>query len=636
MRIIMLLVCLSLLAAACAQDAPAPGPALVETVPPLSQDVLLNPRMGLYLQHPPTDAKPDEWFMQIADVAYYRLDWNEVNPEPGVYTFDKYFGRLLDFWVKQSGKRFAFRIMSESMHSAGEYVTPKWVFDQGVPGVPHVALNGKTQTDPVFWDDRYLDAQCDFVKQLGAYFADKPGLEFVDIGGIGEWGEMHLMRWTPRQLADTGFSEYRYARAYRRLIDAYVAAFPHTQIFLNIGGPDHLGINDYAAIRGVHFRQDGLMPSGASYNCGEWLYKPYSRRGVVCNFEFHSGYEDMVKKGWDVKQTLEKGLSAPISYLNTNLFGGWNIRKAPPEVQALLTDTARRIGYRFVLTSLQHLPQIKVTPDRPSRLPLEAAWRNDGVAPCYDSLAIRWLLVDAAGQVAVSQDTLPITPTTRWWPGETVTEKTLLRVPAGLKPGAYRLQLALFVPETGRLVGLGIAGKQPSGAYDLCALPAVAAEGVNQVTYKADFEAGAQPWNGTTGIAVAVAGEGGHDAPGCLTVAGTMTQSWNYASLRAGAVVPYGLYRLTAWMLVEELSETQKPPYLKLGINDATGKWLSNASTETYDVKRLGTWQKLEGLAEMPPNAGSVDIALEKGDNSTPVTIKLRLDDVRLDLIEAP
>lgn len=292
-----------------AQSVPADW---VDFTPEPCRDVLFNPRMGLYLQYPPLDARPDEWFMKLCDIAYYRLDWAEVNPEPGVYTFDKYFGPMLDFWVKQRGKRFAFRVMSQSMHSGREYVTPRWVFDGGVPGVEHLALSGKTQTDPVFWDERYLRVQEEFIRKLGEYFADKPGLEFVDIGGIGEWGEMHLMRWTGRQLEETGFSEARYAMAYRRLIDAYVRAFPRTQVFLNVGGPNHLSINDYAAIRGVHFRQDGLMPSGASSDVGEWLYKPYSRRGTVGNFEFHSGYDEMVKKGWDVKATLDKGLSAPI------------------------------------------------------------------------------------------------------------------------------------------------------------------------------------------------------------------------------------------------------------------------------------------------------------------------------------
>ena len=135
----------------------------------------------------------------------------------GVYKFDEFFGPRFDFWVAQNHKRVAFRVMCQSMHSAADYVTPKWVFDKGVPGVQHTALRGQTQTDPVFWDERYLEVQGEFIRKLGEYLDGRPGLEFVDIGSIGEWGEMHLMRWTPQQLAETGYTEAKYVAAYRRV-----------------------------------------------------------------------------------------------------------------------------------------------------------------------------------------------------------------------------------------------------------------------------------------------------------------------------------------------------------------------------------------------------------------------------------
>jgi hypothetical protein len=614
----------------------AQGPPRREIIPAPSTDILFNPGMGLYLQYPTTDAAPAEWFMKVCDIAYYRLDWNDVNPEAGKYTFDEYFAPLFDFWVKQRGKRLALRVMCESMHSGGAYVTPKWVFDQGVPGVPHQALSGETQTDPVFWDDRYLDLQCAFIRRLGEYLADKPGLEFVDIGSIGEWGEMHLARWTPEQLEQTGFSEYRYARAYRRVIDAYAQAFPHTRVFLNVGGQEHLSIMDYAALRGVHFRQDGLTPDGASYDVGEWLYKPYARRGVICNFEFHSGYDEMVRKGWDVKATLDRGLSAPISYLNTNLFGGGGYRQAPTAVQELLADAARRIGYRFVLTRLRCPAQARLVPGRAARLPLEATWRNDGVAPCYDSLAVRWSLADAAGKVVAEDAALPRLPTTQWWPGEKVEDRALMRLPADLAPGEYRLRVTMFSPETAHTIMLGLAGHQADGSYDLGPMVAAAAPDEQVVAYETGFEAGAAPWSGAPGTTAALATEGGRDSHGCLLVSGTVRQDWNYASFRVPGLVPYSKYRLTAWMLVEQADAQGPAPYLKLGVNAADDKWIANYNSAPYDLKQLGTWQKLSAIADLPPEATSGDIALEKGDNTTAVTVKLRLDDVKLELVEGP
>lgn len=624
-----LLLCLLVLTSACgAQN-------MTDFAPKLSDDVLFNPGMGLYLQYPPMDAQADEWFMQIHDIAYYRLDWSNVNPEPGVYTFDEYFGPRFDFWVKQHGKRVAFRVMCQSMHSATEYVTPKWVFDSGVPGVQHEALNGKIQTNPVFWDERYLNVQAEFVRKLGEYLDGREGLEFVDIGSIGEWGEMHLARWMPQQLAETGYTHTRYVIAYRRMIDEYVKAFPNTRMFLNIGGQDNQTINDYAALRGVNFRQDGLNPTGGSYDCGEWLYKPYSRRGVTCNFEFHSGYAEMLKKGWDVKATIEKGLSAPISYLNTNLFGGGGYRNAPPEAQELLRDAGRRIGYRFVISLLQHPAEVRLSAARPTRVPLQVTWRNDGIAPCHDSYAVRWRVLDAQGKPVAEELSFPKTPTTQWWPGEEQQEALVVRMPAGLAAGQYRLQVAMLKPETGKIIQLGLAGKDAEGNYDLTTITAQpGAADEPAVLFEEGFEQAEKPWNAVEGIAATLSTDQAHEGTKSLLVSGSTTTAWNYTSFRVPAkVVPLALYRLKGWMRVDQL-EGKKAPYLKLGVNGEDGKWMENRSSNPYSLRELGTWQKLEALAEMPAGAATVDIAIEKGDNSTPVTVKLYLDEVKLELVE--
>lgn len=607
----------------------------VTYAPPLSDEVLFNPHMGLYLQYPPLDAQADEWFMKICDIAYYRLDWGEVNPEPGVYTFDDYFGPRFDFWVGQHHKRVAFRVMCQSMHSRRTYVTPKWVFDQGVPGVVHIGLNGQEQIDPVFWDDRYLEVHSEFVRALGKYLDGRPGLEFVDIGSIGEWGEMHLARWTPQQLAETGFSETRYVQAYRRIIDVFREAFPRTPIFLNVGGQKHLSINDYAALRGMHFRQDGLTPTGASYDCGAWLYPPYSRRGVICNFEFHSGWDEMHRRNWDVPTTIERGLAAPISYLNTNLFGGAGYRQAPEEARRLLTDAARRIGYRFVLTSVEHPAQVSVVPDRPSRIVLSTTWRNDGVAPCYDSFATEWSLVDRQGVAVATERIFPATPTTHWWQGEPVTERVLLRLPAGASPGEYRLAVKMILPETGQTIGLGIAGRDAEGRYLLDTIVLAPGEAGETVIYDEGFEGDGPAWSAVDGVEVSLDEGAAHEGRRSLLVSGTAATVWNYASVKLPApLLPNARYRLSGWMMVEANDPALKRPYLKVGVHDRDGRWLSNAGTDPYNTDRLGTWQWLEGYVEVPPDGAMGYIAIEKGDNVTPVTIRLRLDDLRVELVE--
>jgi hypothetical protein len=618
--------------------AAADVPGRAEFVPTATDEVLFNPGMGLYLQYPPLDAKADEWFMGLCDIAYYRLDWSEVNPEPDVYRFDEYFGPHLDAWVGTHGKRVAFRVMCQNMHSASDFVTPKWVFDRGVPGVEHRALRGQMQTNPAFWDERYLEQHLPFIEALGRYLDGREGLEFVDIGSIGEWGEMHLARWTSEQFETTGYTHARYVQAYRRVIDAFADAFPRTRVFLNVGGPENQTINDYAALRGLHFRQDGLKPDGASYHCEEWLYPPYARRGVLCNLEFHSGYTEMLQRGWDVATTLDKALSSPVSYLNTNLFGGPGYRQAPEDVRQLLTAVGRRLGFRFVLARLEHPTVLRVAEARRSRVLLQAAWRNEGIAPCYASYALDWFLLAADGKEVVRERVFPRTPTTQWWPGEEQSTEVCLRLPPGTPAGEYLLAVAMIDPETGQRIRLGFAGRDETGRYPLCVLPAVTVAAAPTLLIDEGFEA--EPlatWHGAKGVSANVVADSAHAGTRALRVSGTSKGTWNYATARLPAGLPPGSrVRLSGWLRVDDLQGTRRGPYLKIGVNDPEGRWLTNLNTAAYDLAAMGAWQRLQGIGEVPAKAGSADLAIERGEPDAEIHVDLRLDDVQVDVLEAP
>jgi hypothetical protein len=603
---------------------------------PLDQPVS-NPHMGLYLQYPPADLPEDHWLLELADIAYRRVEWADVNPEPGVYAFDEVFGPLFDEWVAKRGRRVAFRVMCQSMHSSKEYVTPKWVFDAGVPGVKHKALRGQIQTDPVFWHPLYLELQGEFVAALGKYLDGRPGLEFVDIGSIGEWGEMHLARWTPEQLAETGHSRTAYVTAYRRMIDAHARAFPTTTVFLNVGGQSNQTINDYAAIRGIHFRQDGLKPGGASYNCGEWLYKAYAPRGVLCNFEFHSGYRDMVRKNWDLTETIDAALGAPISYLNTNLgtFG----KETPPIMQEQLRRAAMKVGYRLRPMEVQHTPQIFVSAERKGRFLVRSTWRNEGVAAPTRSLAVRWTLLGQDGMVVSTALTYPEVPTTAWWPGTDYAVDEMLSIAPGLPVGTYHLAATMVDPEADQTINLAIQGRQDDGSYVLTEVVAKARTTPAQsLLYTESFEEGPGQWAASApGIEAEVVNDGAHEGQNALRVLGTKGKAWNYASASIPGDAPaFSLCRLTAWLKVDNVDPGKFAPYLKIAVNQADGKWIANFNSNHYDTKALGTWQKCTVLAELPANAGQLALAIETGSLELPITIDLRLDDLCLEVLEQP
>jgi hypothetical protein len=447
---------------------------------------------------------------------------------------------------------------------------------------------------------------------------------------------MHLARWTAEQFAQTGYTEQRYIAAYRRVIDAFAAAFPRTRVFLNVG--DYDSINDYAAIRGLHFRQDGLNPGGPSANVGKRFYHPYSRRGVICNYELHSGYEDMKKKGWGVTETFAKGLEDPISYLHINLMSYRQLLDPPDEVRAAVTDAAKRIGFRFVPTRLRFNHPLRMDGHTQGRLLLEHTWRNEGVAPCYDSYALCWSLMDAQDKTVAQHVTYPKRPTTLWWPSEEVTLTSVLSIPADTPPGPYRLMLAMVKPEEPALrIQLGLMGRDAEGRYELAEVVAERAERKTAVVYEEGFEAGAGGWGVTQGMTVSVGAEA-HTGKGSLLVTGTQPgNAWNYAHVTLKQpVLPASRYRLSCWIKVDQLEPKAKPPYLKIGLTNAQGKWLDNFSTGTYDTNKLGSWQHLWGYVETTPDTAGGHLAIEKGGLQNSVTVTLRLDDVKLELLESP
>lgn len=615
---------------------------MTEVIPRLTEDALINPGMGLYLacggQIRPIEG--DEWYLKIANIAYYRMGWSTVEPEEGADLND-YFGPIFDHWVTTHGGRVAIRVMAESTHNREKYVTPKWVFDKGVPGVEHIGLRGNEQIDPVFWDERYLDEACAFAKRLGRYLDGRAGLEFVDIGLIGEWGEMHLglhipNRWTGEQLEQTGYTEEKYIAAYRRVIDAFAEAFPRTQVFLNVGG--YQSINEYAAIKGIHFRQDGLTPSGPSHNVGEVLYVPWARRGIKGNYEFHSGLASMRQKGWDLHATIEEGLEAPISYLNTNILSVGALAKADDEVRRELTYAARRVGYRFVIERLNYQNRFHVSSDRSGRILVEHAWKNVGVAPCYDSYALRFSLIDAAGKPAAEFVHYPRIPTTDWWPGRTVDLRAVVRTPPGLAPGEYTLKVAMIHPEKpGRNILIGISGRDANDRYDVGRITAVAAQGGGGTVYEQKFDENMGRWKAAKGMVASIDRTAARESAGCLLLEGGQEGGWSFAAVSPrSAVLPACKYQLTCYMRVDALEPATEPPNLKLGVADPSGKHLINHNTNRYDMKRVGEWQRLVAVFETLPESAQGQISVEKGGRHAVRRAKIRLDDVRLDLLESP
>ena len=77
-------------------------------------------------------------------------------------------------------------------------------------------------------------------------------------------------------------------------------------------------------------------------------------------------------------------------------------------------------------------------------------------------------------------------------------------------------------------------------------------------------------------------------------------------------------------------------PRVKIGLTDSEDEWIDNRNTNPYNLSELGTWQYLEAIFETTMETAGGHLSIEKGGFETKVTATIRLDDVRLELLESP
>jgi hypothetical protein len=122
-----------------------------------------------------------------------------------------------------------------------------------------------------------------------------------------------------------------------------------------------------------------------------------------------------------------------------------------------------------------------------------------------------------------------------------------------------------------------------------------------------------------------------------LRVSGVQQGAWNYAAhYLASPVLPGSKYRLSCRLKVDQLEPDRMAPYLKIGLTDGDGHLLENCHTGRYDMAAPGTWQRLEGTFETPLETAGGHLALERGGKDIQTRIRAWIDDVQLELLEAP
>ncbi len=421
-----------------------------------AQGIVLNPGKGWVIYGSTPQGRSRD-ALDVCSSAYNRFNWCAIEPAEGVYNWAP-IDEQLAAW-HEAGKQFGFGVMCESYHANKmTYVTPKWVFDAGVPSIEYTAVNETRRIAIKEWDHPvFLEKLAAFVLALGQRYDGDPRVSLIDIRSYGQWGEGHLGHM--QKSGGVSISQ----EGMQKHIQIHLEAFKKTRVFIPWGVKELDPVYDWAVEQGVGIRRDGVLGNSngsEAIRCqgkvpafGEWYYN-YSRHRL----------NDGQRYAWG--DQLEERISADttrgmFTYQNLGQYdmGDKFVKNHRPFIELL----SNRMGYHFLLNELLLPKRIAAG----AQFEASFTWENKGLANIFIPCAVRSALI-GPGEIVTAKFDHENTRPGDWAPAEPrqISEKIAFAVPAG----TYKFAVGFFSDpaaenpdislgnETERLTGWHILG----------------------------------------------------------------------------------------------------------------------------------------------------------------------------------
>jgi len=326
---------------------------------------------------------------------------------------------------------------------------PEWYQKSGARRANQATDKDGKIWQPDFADPLYLKYWGAVVAAAGERYDGHPDLDSVDISSVGYWGE--------------GWSDYMPAfEVQKKLVDIWLTAFKRTPLLMNFDQEQALA---YGTQQGAGWRLDcwgDMRVTAGAHWCHMLDFYPQQivRAGIQDVWQrspvsletcwVPGGWKE---KGYDLDYIIAQALRWHVSSVNIKSSA------IPPDWKKAFDEFQKKMGYRFILRRLEYPPVVAAG----TLQMIHMWWLNAGVAPVYRPIELAMELRSANSSAEIK---LPV-DIRKWLPGDAVYDGTIY-IPESLKPGSYRLRVAMLDPRTGQPdIKLAIEGLQPDGWYDL-------------------------------------------------------------------------------------------------------------------------------------------------------------------------
>lgn len=578
-----------------------------------SDKVLRNPHMGFSImaRTRPQIELPDtvpSWALDHASIAYFRIPWMLVVDEKGEYIFEKLDQDYFSAW-RAKGYRIALRIMSANKYAPTSCIFPRESLGKNIAFHRQVQkIDGKEKELilPIYWDPEYIKEHERLARALGEYAAKHPDLDLVDMGGMGEYGEMHLHAWTPKDYAETGYTPEKYMNAVFQMMNHFDRYLPQVQKAIcppgdDIPDPMIRLVVERAVRSGWSLRHDGFMDDGPTAriqnyfneNRGHtrWIWEPSG--GIW----FKGGFGASKKKYpvSDYFKAMERYEPQTANLQDPGNFGGMT-EADRPEIAAM----ARKIGYRIGVSSVQLPVSHDVNPRSMLPLPVAVTLRNSGLAPCMESAYVR-LRIKLDGDLIHDEPYYLSRTISSISPGTARTERILIPLTNIARAGDLSLELGLRDMRSGNL----LLDNAESADGIWLALGNVPFRLVDKQQTDTDVLEQFKKASLTPGVERTVTDEG-------VKIAGKdETGGWSFARFGEAAVKGGSFVRVRMEVKAVRSEIADSRLKFKFTARSAAEKASRNINSSEYDFSREGTWQSLF-VDYQPAEDEMLDFGLEK------------------------
>ena len=593
---------------------------------------LKNPGSGLcFMPGLNSSYQYPAWLIDLCTTAYFRIDWQDLMDDKGNYILDKLDAEVFSTYRKR-GLRLAFRVMAADIHSQRADPFSKFLVDRDrIPVVAVTGVYGQKQREPVFWNADYIREHGRLMEALGAYVDAHPDVDFVDFGGMGEWGEMHLGRWTQADLDQSGYSQEKYLKAVFAMMEQMDRFLPRTRKAFCVAPlrkemePVFAVIVDRAVRRGWWLRSDGCSAEGPPSYTREYFRKFVSRTGLI--FEPSGG----INRGYSGESVpVGKYFDGLLPYRPSilNLMGMWDLSKLDEDGIRTCADAARKIGYRFAFTRCEMPFRISLDPDRPSLMPVRIVLSNSGVSYYYGS-GLYKIRVLQDEKIAAETVFFPLgRQISEIGPSEASSETFMVELPAGLPAKPLTVRLALLDTADG-LLDLANSGARPDRFVQAGIVRPSDGKNDRATIFRMSGNEDNSSVQPAAGIVKTKTKDG-------WLLEGTSKDGWNYACASSAAIKPNRAYvmriRLRAW----KGPVADSALFFKFGIHRKNWEWIANVNSAEYDFSKEGSWQDLS-ISYLPssPDEAQLMFCVEKG-RTAPSSVKAEISSWTVEEIGLP